>query len=99
MNQKTNLDQILLQLRYDPLALNDRIINLLEQKILENLNQDIIDCRKIQALYPIISIVFNDQTKVEIFVQTILNEQSSEKRNLLSNFYQPIHGVSRTRAQ
>lgn len=98
-NEKTDLDQIILQLRYDPIALNDRITNLLEQRILEDLKNEIIDCRKIQAIYPIISILFNDQTRVEIFVQTIFDKQSTEKGNLLSNFHEPIHGVSRTHVQ
>ncbi len=81
------------------MALNNHIINLLEQQILQNLNKEIIDCRKIQALYPIISILFNDQIRVEIFVQTIFNEESSGKRNLLSNFHEPIHGVRRIHTQ
>jgi hypothetical protein len=87
---KTNLDQILFQFQYDPSALNNHILNLLETQIVHDLTNEIIDCRKIEALYPIISILFNDQTRVEIFVQSILNE---ERTNLLSNFHQPIHGV------
>ncbi len=99
IENKTNLDQILLQLRYDPSELNNHIINLLENQIKNDLKDEIIDCRIIQALYPIISIVFNDQIRVEIFVQikekSILNQQYQDERFLLSNFHEPVHGVRR----
>ncbi|CAF3510562.1 unnamed protein product [Rotaria sordida] len=99
-NNKTNLDQIFLQLRYDSLALNQHIINLLTTQINNDLNNEIIDCRNIQAVYPIISILFHDQTRVEIFVQinekSILNEQYQDETYLLSNFHEPIHGVHDT---
>ncbi|CAF1366340.1 unnamed protein product [Rotaria sp. Silwood1] len=94
---KTNLDQIFFQLRYDSLALNDQIINLLTTQINNDLNNEIIECRNIQAIYPIISILFHDQTRVEIFVQIkeklIANEQYSDETYFLSNFHEPIHGV------
>jgi hypothetical protein len=76
--------------------LNTHIRNLLEIQIQHDLHNEIIHYRTIQALYPIISILFNDQTRVEIFVQIKLNEehhQSGERVNLLMNFHEPIHGV------
>ncbi|CAF3086938.1 unnamed protein product, partial [Rotaria sp. Silwood2] len=97
-NNKTNLDKIFLQLRYDSLALNQHIINLLTTQINSDFNNEIIECRNIQAVYPIISILFHDQTRVEIFIQikekSTLNEQYQDDiAHLLSNFYEPIHGV------
>ena len=95
--KRSNLDQIFLQFRYDPSALNNQITDLLEKHILDEFNDEMIDCRKIQALYPIISIVFNDQTRVEIFVQSTFNDSSEDQTNMLSNFHQPIHGVRRNK--
>ena len=95
-SDKTELDQKLLRLKHDRLALHAHLISLLEQQIVNDLHEEILDCRKIEALYPIILIIFTDQTRVEIFVQTIFNEQDESKRNLLSNFDQPLHGVRRT---
>jgi hypothetical protein len=75
-------------------------MNLLESQICKDLNNEIIDCRKIQALYPIISILFNDQTRVEIFVQikekSLLNQQYQDQNNLISNFHEPVHGVRKS---
>ncbi|CAM4875460.1 unnamed protein product [Rotaria socialis] len=92
-NTKTNLDDIVSQLRYDSFALNNHIINL----ITKYFNNEIIDCRNIQAIYPIISILFHDQTRVELFVEirekSIPNEQIQDGTFLLSNFHQPVHGV------
>ena len=93
---RTELDQKLLQLKYDPLALNAHLLELLQRQILNDFHAEIIDCRKIDALYPIISIIFTDQTRVEIFIQPIFNDQNDKKKNLLSNFYQPLHGVRTT---
>lgn len=73
----------------NPLLLNNYIIDLLETRITKDLNTEIINCRKIEALYPIISIIFNDQIRVEIFVQIILNNQDQD--NIM--FHEPIHGV------
>ncbi|UJR31913.1 hypothetical protein I4U23_019387 [Adineta vaga] len=92
INNPTNLDQKFLRLRYDPSELTNCVLILLEKTIQDIFNVEIIDCRRIQALYPILSILFTDQIRVEIFVQikeaSILNET-----NLLSNFHEPIHGV------
>lgn len=76
---------MLFQLQYDSLGLNNYLINLLKKYF----NNQIIEYRNIQAAYPIISIVFNDQTKVEIFVEIRENFNPS----LLFDFHQPIHGV------
>ncbi|CAF4050962.1 unnamed protein product, partial [Rotaria magnacalcarata] len=92
-NTKTNLDDIISQLRYDSFALNNHIINL----ITKYFNNEITDCRNIQAIHPIISILFHDQTRVELFVEirekSISNEQIQDGTFLLSNFHQPVHGV------
>ncbi|CAF4818643.1 unnamed protein product, partial [Rotaria sp. Silwood2] len=55
-----------------------------------NLKDEIIYYRNIQALFPIISILFNDQTKVEIFVQIEINKEQSSND---SNSPESIHGV------
>jgi hypothetical protein len=79
-NEPTGFDYTLQQLKNDTNALNNHIVDLLETQINGNLRDEIISYRKIQALFPIISILFKDQTKVEIFVQI-----RTEK--------EPIHGV------
>ncbi|CAF4791566.1 unnamed protein product, partial [Rotaria socialis] len=67
----------------------------LETQINGTMKNEILHYRKIQALFPIISIVFHDQTKVEIFVQIKTNKEKSAKYdlNLVSNFHEPITGV------
>ncbi|CAF4073889.1 unnamed protein product, partial [Rotaria sp. Silwood2] len=87
IDNETTFDRTLRQLKHDSNALNNHIVNLLETQINVNLKNEIIYYRKIQALFPIISILFNDQTKVEIFVQIEINKEQS------SNFQQSIHGV------
>jgi len=83
--QATTFDETLRQLKNYPNALNDYIVDLLVTQIEENFKDEIIYHRKIQALFPIISILFKDQTKVEIFVQVRANQAQSQE---------PIHGVS-----
>ncbi|CAF4277327.1 unnamed protein product, partial [Rotaria sordida] len=63
-NNKTSFDESLLQLKHDSNALNNYIVNLLETQINGNLKDEIAYYRKVQALFPIISILFKDQTKV-----------------------------------
>lgn len=82
--QTTTFDEIFHQLKDDPNALNDYIVDLLVTQIEENLKDEIVYHRKIQALFPIISILFKDQTKVEIFVQVRTNQTQS---------LESIHGV------
>ena len=79
----TTFDETLRGLKHDPTASNNHIVDLLETQINGNLRDEISSLRKIQALFPIISIVFKDQTKVEIFVQIQTGKE-------------PIHGVSMT---
>ncbi len=86
-NESTTFDETLRQLKHDPNALNNHIMNLLETQINGNLKDEIVFYRKIQALFPIISILFKDQTKVEIFLQIRVTKERSEE---------PIHGVSET---
>lgn len=77
----TTFDETLRQLKHDSNALNNYLMNLLETQINGHFKDEIVFYRKIQALFPIISILFQDQTKVDIFVQIrVANE--------------PIHGVS-----
>ena len=94
---KTSFDLALLRLRYDPLELNNYVIDLLVSYIHEDEGIDIAACRKIQALFPIISIVFNDQTRVEIFVQikyrSLTQQVSLMGNNPIANFHEPLHGV------
>ncbi|CAM4891747.1 unnamed protein product [Rotaria socialis] len=94
-NQATSFDEALRELKHDPTGLNDHIVDLLETQINGTMKNEILHYRKIQALFPIISIVFHDQTKVEIFVQIKTNKEKSAKYdlNLVSNFHEPITGV------
>ncbi|CAF3416154.1 unnamed protein product, partial [Rotaria sp. Silwood2] len=89
-NNETTFDETLHQLKHDSTAFNNHIVNLLETQIQGNLKDEIIYYRNIQALFPIISILFNDQTKVEIFVQIEINKEQSSND---SNSPESIHGV------
>ncbi len=89
-SEVTAFDRTLQQLKHDPTALNNHIVDVLETLIKENLKDDILYCRKVQALFPVIYILFNDQTKVEIAVQ-IKTEKNKSADN--SNFYEAITGV------
>ena len=80
----TTFDETLRELKDNPSALNDHIVDLLLIQIKGRLNEEIAYCRKVQALFPIIYILFNDQTKVEIFVQIRTNKERSQEE---------IHGV------
>ena len=95
MNSETKFDETLHQLKHDPNALKKYIVNLLETQINGNFKDEIIYCMKIEALFPIISILFNDQTKVEIFVQIELNDEQSIERKAANDSHSPgsIHGV------
>ncbi|CAF1596974.1 unnamed protein product, partial [Rotaria sp. Silwood1] len=84
-NNKTSFDESLVQLKHDSNALNNHVVNLLETQINGNLKGEIIFYRKVQALFPIISILFNDQTKVEIYVQIKINNEKPSEDS--------IHGV------
>ncbi|CAF3304625.1 unnamed protein product [Rotaria sp. Silwood2] len=96
INSETTFDETLHQLKHDSSALNKHIVNLLETQINENFKDELIYCRKIEALFPIISILFNDQTKVEIFVQIELNNEQTIERKAANDSHRPgsaIHGV------
>ena len=97
---KTSLDQTLLQFRFDQPAFIAHVSSLLEQQIQQNFRDEILYCRKLQALFPIISVLFNDQTRVEIFVQIKMQSMPEtddvtcrSERTLLTDFHLPIHGV------
>ena len=85
-NHPTTFDETLRQLKDDDdrNALNNYIVDFLEKQVKENFQNEILQCRKVQALYPIIYILFNDHTKVEIYVQIRAHREHS---------YEPIHGV------
>jgi hypothetical protein len=89
-NETTTFDETLRQLKHDPNALNNHIVNLLETQMTGNLKDEILSYRKVEALFPIISILFNDQTRVEIFVQTRINKEQSQDKSVSQ---EPIHGV------
>ena len=78
----------------DPSKLSDHIADLLETQIKGTLAEEIAHCRKVQALFPILSILFHDQTRVEIFVQVKRSEQ--QPSDPLLNVRQTIHGVRRS---
>ena len=70
---ETELDNTLIQMQHDKSSLNNHILNLLETQIKANFENEIVYCRKVQALFSIISILFTDQTKVEVSLQIKLN--------------------------
>ena len=70
----TTLDETLLQMKRDRNQMNKYVLDLLENHINERLKNEIKSCRTVAALFSIISILFNDETKVEIIVQ-IRNSQ------------------------
>lgn len=81
----TTFDQTLRQLKDgDHDALRNYIGDFLEQQVKDNFKDELLQCRKVQALYPIIYILFNDHTKVEIYVQI---------RACREHSYEAIHGV------
>ncbi len=89
----TTFDETLRQLKHDTNALNKHVVDILETQMNGNLKDEILHYRKIQALFPIIYILFNDHTKVEIFVQIKINETESQ---VDSNFHESITGVRQT---
>ncbi|CAF3602493.1 unnamed protein product [Rotaria sp. Silwood1] len=95
MNNETTFDETLHQLKHDPNALNKYIYNLLETQINENFKDEIIYCMKIEALFPIMSILFNDQTKVEIFVQIELSERKTANDLHLPESIHGVHDIER----
>ena len=64
-------------MQHDKSVLTNHILNLLETCIKANLKNEIVYCRKVQALFSIISILFTDQTKVEVSLQIKLNGKQS----------------------
>ena len=74
---ETELDRTLIQMQHDKSSLNNLILNILETQIMANFQNEIVHCRKIHALFSIISILFTDQTKVEVSLQIKLNEKQS----------------------
>jgi hypothetical protein len=98
-DNETAFDRNIRQLKHDPSALNNHIVNLLETQINGNLKDEILYYRKVQALFPIISILLNDKTKVEIFVQIKTHTKiSQDGSSLLSTSEESIHGVRKTTA-
>ena len=84
-NNPTTFDETLRQLKDgDHDALKNYIGHFLEQQVKDNFKGQLLQCRKVQALYPIIYILFNDHTKVEIYVQI---------RACREHSYEEIHGV------
>ncbi|CAF1066713.1 unnamed protein product [Adineta steineri] len=66
-----------------------------ETQINGNFKNEIIYCMNIEALFSIISTLFNDQTKVEIFVQIELNNEQLIELKVANDLHLPesIHGV------
>ncbi|CAF0817431.1 unnamed protein product [Adineta ricciae] len=93
--QRTNLDGQLLKLKNDSTALNNYVVELLETRINSEFKDEILWCRKVQALYPLMYILFSDQTKVEIFVQikTIKTSSDESKFEDNSNAQDSVHGI------
>ncbi|CAF5060415.1 unnamed protein product, partial [Rotaria sp. Silwood1] len=93
-NKETSFDETFHQLKHNSTALTNHIVNLLITQIEGNLKNEIVYYRKIEALFPIILILFNDQTKVEIFVQIKTNntQDVQDNSNLYSNIHKPMIG-------
>ncbi|CAF1158592.1 unnamed protein product [Rotaria magnacalcarata] len=85
---ETELDKTLIQMQHDKSSLNNHILNLLETQIKVNFENEIVYCRKVQALFSIISILFTDLTKVDVSLQIKLNEKQS-----LESSKEPTLGV------
>lgn len=85
---ETNLDNTLIQMLHDKSLLTNHVLNLLETQIKANLKDEIVYCRKVQALFSIISILFTDQTKVEVSLQINWNGKQS-----LESSKEPTLGV------
>lgn len=94
--QRTSLDGQLLKRKNDSSALNNYVVDLLETQINSEFKSEILWYRKVQALYPLVYILFSDQTKVEIFVQikTIKTSPDETKSENNSNAQDSVHGVS-----
>ncbi|CAF0911024.1 unnamed protein product [Didymodactylos carnosus] len=88
----TNLDRIIANEQQIDSKLY--ILQMLEQQI--QTMDDVIECRHIQAMYPLISILFKDNTRAELFLdikeKPVLNNQLL-KNNGLMYFEDPVHGV------
>jgi hypothetical protein len=98
-DNETSFDQTLRRLKHDPSALNNHVVSLLETQINGSLSNEIVYYRKVQALFPVIYILFNDQTKVEIFVEIKTTDgKSSNVSKSLSYLSEPIHGVSKIKS-
>lgn len=97
MNNKegTSFDETLRGFKDDPNGLNSHVVNLLETQINGSLKEEIVSYRKVEALFPIISILFNDQTRVEIFVQIqrIGKHAAEQKYHDDEDSQESIHGV------
>ncbi|UJR14808.1 hypothetical protein I4U23_001795 [Adineta vaga] len=93
---RTSFDETLLKVKNDSNTLNNRVVEMLETQINTCFKDELLWCRKVQALYPIITMLFRDQTKVEIFVQIkTIKEYSDETNNQnKQNSEESIHGVS-----
>jgi hypothetical protein len=85
---ETELDQTLTQIQHDKSSLHHHILNLMERQIKSNFENEIVYCRKVQALFSIIFILFTDKTKVEVSLQIKLNEKQS-----LESSKEPTLGV------
>jgi hypothetical protein len=93
-DNETSFDQTLRRLKHDPSALNNHVVSLLEAQINGSLSDEILYYRKVQALFPVIYILFNDQTKVEIFVEIkTKKEQFQNDSKSLWDFHEHITGV------
>lgn len=74
---ETDLDQRLIRMQRDKSSLNNYILDSLETQIKADFQTEIRCCRRVQALFPIISILFTDQTRVEVSLQIKLNDEES----------------------
>ena len=88
---ETELDQTVFRMQHDKVSLNNHILNLLETQIKANFENEIVYCRKVQALFSLISILYTDQTKVEVSLQIKLNEKQA-----LESSKEPTLGVRRS---
>ena len=81
----TSVDKQIIERQHDTGQLSKYFVDFLH----EQLNDMLIHCYEVVAVHPIIVILFNDQTSVDLSIKFV--EQNF--KTCLENFLQPIPGV------
>lgn len=86
ISRGTDFDHQLQQWKTQSSTMRSNLFQLLENQIKGTFQNQIAHYRNVDAMFPIISIVFTDETQMEIFIDFQTNDQ-----HMLIN---EIHGVS-----